>query len=142
MEDPQPTRTTVKQITAISKPSSVSPRVSIDVYQGPNTAAAWYADYESAVCQDKAKVISTSWLYCEQLQGSTQAHADDTLFQVAATQGQTVLAATGDYGSEACSQFNHSKLLAVDDPSSEPYVTGVGGHSRRLRHAALGDGVE
>ena len=37
------------------------------------------------------------------------------------------MAATGDYGSEAAHQFNRSKLLAVDDPSSEPFVTGVGG---------------
>ena len=28
----------------------LAPRVSIDVYQAPNTAAAWYGDYQSAVC--------------------------------------------------------------------------------------------
>src|SRR5205807_4762304 len=57
------------------------------------------------------------------------AAAENTLFQEAAAQGQTIVSAGGDDGSEDCN--NQTVLpdpqLAVDDPSSQPFITGVGG---------------
>jgi subtilase family serine protease len=52
--------------------------------------------------------------------------AEDALFEQAAAQGQTVVAASGDAGSEDCTPDDPARL-AVDDPASQPYVTGVGG---------------
>ncbi len=49
--------------------------------------------------------------------------AENTLFQEAATQGQSVFAAAGDSGSDDCGNGTPS----VDDPASQPDVTGVGG---------------
>ena len=104
---------------------SLAPDVSIVDYQAPDTGTGSYDNYNAVISQDAAKVISTSWLLCEQY---SSVSAENTLFEEAATQGQTVLAATGDYGSEGCVQADKTNTsLAVDDPASQPFVTGVGG---------------
>ena len=102
----------------------LAPHVKLLVYQGPNTPAGAIDTYTKIVSQDAAKVVSTSWGMCEAGQSSTIL-AENTLFQEAATQGQSVFAASGDSGSEDCGGSDTS--LAVDDPASQPYVTGVGG---------------
>ena len=90
-------------------------------------------------------MISTSWGVCEAL-GNTLPDAtggyastltalfdaENTLFEEAAIQGQSIVAASGDNGSEECNpqqSFDsaYSSELAVQDPSAQPYVTGVGG---------------
>jgi len=101
----------------------LAPKASILVYQGPNSGSGAYDTYNSIISQDKAKVISTSWGLCESSEGSSAASSENTLFQEAATQGQSIYAAAGDSGSEDCG----TNSLAVDDPASQPYVTGVGG---------------
>jgi len=114
----------------------LAPKANFLVYQGPNSnsgspGAGPYDTYSAIINQDLAKVISTSWGQCESLEGSTDAVAESTLFQEAAAQGQTILSAAGDNGSEDCyvSGQNFDVGAAVDDPSSQPYVTGVGGTS-------------
>ena len=102
----------------------LAPQVKLLVYQGPNTNPGAIDTYTKIVSQDAAKVVSTSWGMCEAGQSSTIL-AENTLFQEAATQGQSVFAASGDSGSEDCGGSDTS--LAVDDPASQPYVTGVGG---------------
>ncbi len=61
--------------------------------------------------------------------GATDAQAENTLFAQAAIQGQTIVAAAGDSGSEDCNTGSGlpQTQLAVDDPASQPLVTGVGG---------------
>ena len=108
----------------------LAPKASFVVYEGPNTSTGAYDTYQKIVSNDTAKVISTSWGLCEPDQGSSAASAENTLFQEAATQGQSIFAAAGDSGSEDCydpinGSFDES--LEVDDPASQPYVTGVGG---------------
>jgi hypothetical protein len=66
-------------------------------------------------------VVTTSWGTCEPI-SSSLTNQENVLFEAAAAQGQTILAASGDNGS-AC----NAKTLAVQDPASQPYVTGVGG---------------
>jgi kumamolisin len=53
----------------------------------------------------------------------------DKVFQLAAADGITVVAAAGDDGSSDCTGAHHVPLhrLAVDFPSSSPWVTAVGG---------------
>ncbi|HXQ44378.1 MAG TPA: protease pro-enzyme activation domain-containing protein [Acidimicrobiales bacterium] len=105
----------------------LAPQVSILVYQAPDTSAAALDLLNAIVSQDVAKVISNSWVLCEQYEGSG-ATAENTIFEEAAVQGQSFLSASGDYGSQACRQFSHTNnTLAVDDPASQPFVTGVGG---------------
>jgi subtilase family serine protease len=109
---------------------SLAPQVHILVYQGPNNSTGGYDTYNSIVAQDTARVVSTSWGLCEPFEGSAEAQAENALFEEAAVQGQSVLAATGDEGSEDCLGKSYANdVLAVDDPASQPFVTGVGGTS-------------
>jgi hypothetical protein len=102
----------------------LAPQANVLVYQGPNSGSGAYDTYAAIIGQDRAQVISTSWGLCEpDEQGTATAQAENTLFQEAAAQGQSVFAAAGDDGSEDCG----SGSAAVDDPASQPYVTGVGG---------------
>jgi subtilase family serine protease len=107
----------------------LAPSANIIVYQGPNatpsSGSGPYDTYAAIINQDTAKVISTSWVTCEAQLGSSEALAEQTLFEDAAVQGQTVVAAAGDNGSEGCS----TNALGVDDPGSQPFVTSVGGTS-------------
>ena len=124
----------------------LAPGAKILVYEGPNDGgnpsnAANYDTIARAVDQDAAQIISTSWGECELAVGSAAISAESALFEQAALQGQTVVAAAGDAGSEDCynpgAAINTSEL-AVDDPASQPYVTGVGGTELSL-HAGTAE---
>ena len=113
--------------------AGLAPGASIHVYTGPNDGANGPLDtYDRMVSDDSAKVITTSWGQCEPAMGTDAQLAEASLFKMAYDQGQTVLAASGDSGSTDCynpQQGSTDTSLAVDDPASQPYVTGVGGTS-------------
>jgi subtilase family serine protease len=104
----------------------LAPGASIHVYSGPNSAAGAFDTYARIVSDDTSKVISTSWGLCEPAEGSAAAQSENTLFQEAASQGQSIYAAAGDAGADDC---RDGSGRAVDDPASQPDVTGVGGTS-------------
>ena len=115
----------------------LAPQARILVYQGPNSnsgarGAGPYDTYNAIISQDQANVITTSWGICEAGEGQADAAAEYDLFEEAAIQGQTVVAAAGDDGSEDCYAEDGSTSLAVDDPGSQPFVTSVGGTSLTL----------
>jgi subtilase family serine protease len=119
--------TDVESTLDVEDVSSFAPQATIDVYRGRNNDTGPIDVYSAIVSQDRAQVISTSWGTCEALDGGSQFMAvEANLFEEAAAQGQTVIAASGDNGSTDCGPF---AAAAVDDPSSQPYVTGVGGTS-------------
>jgi subtilase family serine protease len=101
----------------------LAPKATIDVYQAPNSNTGLIDNYTAIVDNDTDQVVSTSWGECESESGSSIISEEGTLFEQAATQGQTIYAAAGDDGSTDCG----TSALAVDDPGSQPYVTGVGG---------------
>ncbi|MFF7983335.1 protease pro-enzyme activation domain-containing protein [Streptomyces sp. NPDC007901] len=107
------------------------PGAAIIDYQGPDAASATDQNvldvYQRMVTDDQAQVISTSWGECEAVESSATANAENTIFAEAAAQGQSVVAASGDDGSSDCYRATGSTAKAVDDPASQPYVTGVGG---------------
>lgn len=112
----------------------LAPAAKLLVYQGPNSnsgapGAGPYDTFSAIINQDRAQVVSVSWGECEAALGATSAAAENTLFAQAAAQGQTIVAAAGDNGSEDCDAGKSVPKtgLAVDDPSSQPLVTGVGG---------------
>jgi subtilase family serine protease len=113
----------------IEQVAGLSPEAAILVYQGPNTSAGGYDTYSAIVSDDRAPVVSTSWGLCEPAEGSNAAVAESVLFEQAAAQGQGIFAASGDQGSEDCVTAGSGDSLAVDDPASQPFVTGVGGTS-------------
>jgi hypothetical protein len=106
----------------------LAPHARVRVYETSNYFTPnWLDQWAAIVDSDTANVVSTSWLSCEPFLPTGFAGAEATEFEQAAAQGQTVVAATGDYGSESCDQFDSSHQLSVDDPASDPYVTAVGG---------------
>jgi subtilase family serine protease len=115
---------------------AIAPDVTVLVYQGPNSdsgapGSGPYDTFSAIINQDRAQVVSVSWGECEAELGRPDAMAENTLFEQATVQGQTIVAASGDDGSEDCDGGSPlpDTALAVDDPSSQPFVTGVGGTS-------------
>ena len=94
----------------------------LTVYEAPNTDTG-YNDEWRRILQDDVPVVSTSWGLCEPSLSPTNIAAEQQFFMQAAAQGQTLLAASGDMGAYDCGDAT----LAVDDPASNPYMTGVGG---------------
>jgi subtilase family serine protease len=111
----------------------LAPKASFIVYQGPNAnqsspGSGPYDTFNAIISEDRAQVISVSWGQCEAVQTSGDAGSESALFQEAAAQGQSIVAAAGDSGSADCLGATPPNLaLAVDDPASQPFVTGVGG---------------
>ncbi|HTX31701.1 MAG TPA: protease pro-enzyme activation domain-containing protein [Solirubrobacteraceae bacterium] len=118
----------------IEQAMSLAPRANFLVYEGPNSdqdspGSGPFDTLTAIVSQDRARVVSISWGECEQLQGSDNISAESNLFEEAAAQGQSVVSATGDEGAQDCNGTNNipDPEQAVDDPGSQPFVTGVGG---------------
>jgi subtilase family serine protease len=105
----------------------LAPGARLQVYEGPNGGSGPLDVWRRIATDDTASVVTTSWGLCEPQVGAAEAAAEAIVFQQMAAQGQTVLAASGDAGSEDCGGNDTS--LAVDDPASQAYVTGVGGTS-------------
>lgn len=110
----------------IEQATALAPGAVIDVYQGPNNSTGPTDVYAQIADDNKATIVSTSWGTCESDPSGDPA-AEQPIFEQMAAQGQTVLSAAGDAGSSDCNGVTNSNTLAVDDPASQPYVTGVGG---------------
>ena len=109
----------------------------IDMIVGINPAAAKVIVYEdgaatlgvalveglTAIANDnKARTVSISYGLDEAIMGSTQIAAENTLFEQLTGEGVSVFASAGDNGA-----YGDSDTLNVLDPSSQPFVTAVGG---------------
>lgn len=115
----------------------MAPGARILVYEAPPAQGlvSLLGAYAAIVSQDKAQVASVSYDECEGHLLSTErsaTYAEQGLFAAMALQGQSMLAAAGDSGSESCLAsfpLNSASAyrLAVNDPASDPYVTAVGG---------------
>ena len=126
-----------------------APSSSLVVYEAPNNNDAQSLDlFNRIVSDDAAQVVTTSWGNCEQfIQSSdpTYLTAESQIFSRMALQGQTMIAASGDAGSEDCfpnpppSGNPPDASLAVDDPGSQPNVVSAGGTT--LSSASAGSQV-
>jgi kumamolisin len=131
---------------------AIAPRAKLIVYNAPNdkTSQTSVDEYLQIASDDLADSVSASWGLCEQDIGAAAAAAENVAFTEMAMQGQSITAASGDDGAYDCLQdgtTNHHDI-AVDDPSSQPLVTGVGGTSlesfnpKSDPHPTLPAGVE
>jgi len=100
---------------------ALAPGATVKVYEAPNSDAGEVALYAALVSND-VNVISSSWGEYESGESSANRSSDNTDFEEAAAQGQSVYAASGDSGAD-----DNGSSLSVDFPASDPYVTGVGG---------------
>jgi kumamolisin len=94
----------------------------IIVYEGPNSPQGIIDTYNRIATDNQAKQISTSWGLDEGSSASNILNTENTIFKQMAAQGQSIFAAAGDNGAN-----DNGRSLSVDDPASQPYVTGVGG---------------
>lgn len=106
--------------------NAYAPGAKVDVYEGPPSNPA-FLDIEAAMADDtSSKIASISYGGCElawieEDPGFVQ--AENYLFEEDAVMGKTVFVSTGDEGSEACGLGS----VYGEDPSTQPYVTAVGG---------------
>ncbi|MDR3416818.1 MAG: protease pro-enzyme activation domain-containing protein [Nevskia sp.] len=107
----------IEMVMAVSNPTGIV------VYTGPNTNSGVLDTYTQIAEDNIVKQVSTSWGECEANEGLTNAQAENTAFTKMAMEGIAVFAASGDSGAYDCG----GQTLGVDDPASQPYVTGVGG---------------
>ena len=102
------------------------------VYVGNNASYNVFDAIQYAVDNKIAPVISVSYGLCEAALGQTGYSSLNLFLAQAATQGQSVIAASGDSGSTDCYGVTglttaQQEALAVDFPASSQYVTGMGG---------------
>ncbi len=121
---------------------SAAPRLAtLKIYESGNNAASYFSQW-ARIIQDAPPVVSTSWGLCEQTLNAPFIAEENTLFALAAAQGQTLFASTGDTGSAGCLGTTKSSTsqLAVDDPAAQPFVTSVGGTSLTLNRSSSYNG--
>ncbi len=88
-----------------------------------------------AITMDIAPIITISYSECEPLLTPADVQQYNALYEQAAAQGQSIVAASGDDGATACARYGsgsglstqQQQALAVGFPASSPYVTAVGG---------------
>ena len=105
------------------------------IYTGGDTNFGVFDSVEYAVDEKIGNIISVSYGACEPGISAAGITALEAVLMQAATQGQTIVAASGDAGSSACYQsptttnppLATQEELAVSYPASSQYVTGVGG---------------
>lgn len=98
------------------------------VYESPADVSYDYDIDQAIASDDNANVVSISSNACESDVPSSQIDSESVEFGQMAAQGQTVFAASGDFGAQACLDLSSPESgLAVNDPASQPWVTGVGG---------------
>lgn len=111
---------------------AIAPKISrILVYNAPNDflGITTIDEYFSIANDDLADSISSSWGLCEPDAGLAQAQAESVAFTQMATQGQSVFSSAGDTGAFDCLRGSGFTGITVDDPTSQPFVTSVGGTS-------------
>jgi YVTN family beta-propeller protein len=104
----------------------LAPKATLDVYEAPPTGTSLYDGISAMVSADTDSVISLSYDACELQMTQSELAPYSAVFEEAAVQGQSVLAASGDYGNQCPNEIS-TNPLSVEFPADDPYVTGVGG---------------
>ena len=102
------------------------------VYVGNNSNYSIWDSIQYAVDTNIAPIISVSYGSCETDLSSSDFSTLEAIMEQGASQGQSIIVASGDVGSTGC--YGDSSLttsqqeaLSVDYPASSAYVTGLGG---------------
>jgi len=101
------------------------------VYNAPNdfTGQTEIDEYTAIANRDKADTVSSSWGVCENDVTAGYVQAENVIFEQMAMQGQSVFSSSGDTGAFGCIRIDDSTTVNSGDPSSQPWVTSVGGTS-------------
>jgi subtilase family serine protease len=115
----------IENTLAVAKDSHVI------VYNAPNdqTGQTELDEYTVIANQDRADTVSSSWGVCENDVTAGYVQAENTIFEQMAFQGQSVFSSSGDTGAFGCVRSDGTTIVDQGDPSSQPWVTSVGGTS-------------
>ena len=110
------------------------------VYVGNNANSSVFDALQYAVDNQTSPIISISYGTCEANLSPSDVSTLEATMEQAASQGQTIVAASGDSGSTDCYQSSaQNQDPAVDYPASSVYAIGIGGteFSGDVTNAAL-----
>jgi kumamolisin len=127
----------------VEQAGGVAPGANIIVYQAPNTNQGFLDAFAAAIQSNQAESLSTSWGMWEFFAGDFDSVTDPfsgqfvsfmqathELFVEAALQGQSVFAASGDFGAFDSFQFfpppSFTFPLTVDFPAADSAITAGG----------------
>ncbi len=111
------------------------------VYTGSNNTFGVFDSVQYAVDELIAPIISLSYASCETELNTSSLTILENVMSQAASQGQSIVTASGDQGSTACSGDTRlttaqQEAVAVNYPASSAYVTGLGGTEITAANAA------
>ena len=128
---------TVEAELDIENVLSLAPKANIEVYEG-GPSDSIYNVFSRIVSDDTAKIVSASWTNgCEAYLPQSYLASENTLFQAAAAEGQSIFAATGDQGSQGCNlngaiaatTGNNPVAQAVDPSTGTLYIANKASNS-------------
>ena len=98
---------------------SLAPKADIEVYEG-GTSDSLYDVFSQIVNDDTAKIVSASWTNgCEAYVGQALQNSENTLFQTAAAEGQSIFVASGDQGAQGCNINGEIDAATGSDPVAQ-----------------------
>ncbi|WP_273367206.1 S53 family peptidase [Alicyclobacillus herbarius] len=131
----------------VEQSGGLAPDAHILVYDAPNTDAGFIDAFYKAVSDNQADSLSVSWglpeiFYNAALNGgvdyTSELKAFHQVFMEAAVQGQSMFAASGDAGAYDVNRDlpypDFSKVLSVDAPAADPFITAAGGTTVPFTH--------
>jgi subtilase family serine protease len=130
---------------------TAAPEISkLQVYLAPNdtTGQTNLDEFTAIADQDTAASVSMSWSLCENDVTAAFVQTENVLFEQMALQGQSFFNSDQDDGAFGCLRSDGTDIVDVQDPSSQPWVTGVGATSLETAnpgtnpHPAYPQGVE
>lgn len=120
----------------VEQSGALAPAANIIVYEAPNTDYGFADAFWSAITQNIAGSLSTSWGESEDAVNYTVETGQEApaynqvfneAFMEAAAQGISLFAAAGDAGAYDASRDLGTTDLSVDTPADSPYITASGG---------------
>lgn len=111
---------------------AIAPAVShLFVYNAPNDdlGIGLLDEYAKIASDNNVDAISSSWGLCEGDAGLGIIYAEAQSFLQMAIQGQSMFSAAGDTGAFGCLRGSGFPGAMAGDPTSQPFVVGVGGTS-------------
>jgi len=98
---------------------AMAPKADIEVYEG-GPSDGLYNVFSQIVNDDTAKIVSASWTNgCESYVGQSTQNSENTLFQAAAAEGQSVFVASGDQGAQGCNINGEIDASTGSDPVAQ-----------------------
>ena len=123
-EAPPATSDTLESTLDVEWAAALAPRARVLAYVGTDAMSTTFLRiYDRIVSDNRAAVMTTSWGRCEKDYPTAFLAQADAIFERAAAQGITVVAAAGDRGAFECGGDTPSASF----PASHPYVLAIGG---------------